>query len=196
MLIDICFIFFAYLLGSLSFSIIICKFTDLPDPRSMGSKNAGATNVLRFASKKIAIMVLLGDVIKGVIAVKIATTFLTNDIAIGCVAFAVVFGHIFPIFFKFQGGKGIATYFGVLIVLSPIFSLWTLLTWMLLAYLFKYSSLASILSTIVTAVLFFLYVPTHFVAISALCLLLCIKHKDNIARLLKGQESKIGSKSK
>ncbi len=196
MIVYILTVLIAYLLGSISSSIIVCKMLNLSDPRDQGSGNAGATNVLRFASKKIAIVVLLGDILKGVIVVLLAKMLLANNTIISIIIFAVIVGHIFPVFFKFQGGKGLATFFGVLIVLSPSVSLIALCIWGITAYLFRYSSLASIVSTICSAIISVFFIPQFCIAITCSAILVIAKHHQNIARLYQGNESKIGSKTK
>ncbi len=193
---EILLIISSYLIGSLSSSIIVCKILRLPDPRTTGSKNAGATNISRFASKKVTFVVLFADILKGVIAIAIAEYFLLETLFINIISIAVVLGHIFPIFFNFRGGKGIATFFGVLIILSPTLSIIALISWILVILLFKYSSLASIVSTIVVAIFSYFISYDNFIGLTILSLLLIIKHQENIVRLIKGKENKIGNKNK
>ena len=134
----------AYLLGSLSGAIIICKVLGLPDPRTQGSGNPGATNILRQNGKKQAIITLLVDVFKGVIAVLVAKLIISDEAILASVGVAVFLGHLYPIFFHFRGGKGVATAFGVLMMLAWPVSLAALATWFVMAALFRYSSLAAI----------------------------------------------------
>ena len=142
------FIFAAYLLGSVSFAIVVSKFFKLDDPRTYGSQNPGATNVLRTGNKAAAALTLLGDCVKGWVAVAAAVylnqTIQLGDEIIAGVAFAVFAGHLWPVFFRFQGGKGVATALGVLLGLNPILGLATLVTWLIIARAFRYSSLAAL----------------------------------------------------
>jgi glycerol-3-phosphate acyltransferase PlsY len=185
----------AYLLGSVSFAIVVSRCLALPDPRSFGSKNPGATNVLRTGSKAAAGLTLLGDGGKGWLAV-----FLASICAPGAVAFAalaVFLGHLFPVFHRFQGGKGVATAAGVLVGLDWRVGLGTLATWAIVLALFRYSSLAALLSAafaaVFTALLYGLGVEAACVL--TMCVLLVWRHKENIGRLLRGEESRVGAKA-
>lgn len=192
----------AYLIGSISFAVVVSKFVGLADPRTYGSKNPGATNVLRSGNKKAAILTLLGDALKGTLAVALAFHFQDqlgysrNDIAwIGLAAFI---GHLYPIFFKFEGGKGVATALGVLLGLNWILGLATALTWIVIAYFFRYSSLAALIAALFAVfynVLLF-GINGQAAAIAIMSALLIYRHKQNIANLIAGKESKIGQKSK
>jgi acyl phosphate:glycerol-3-phosphate acyltransferase len=188
----------AYLLGSVPFAMISSKIFGLADPRTYGSGNPGATNVLRSGNKKAAIVTLLGDALKGWAAVFIAQELGLSNTVIGLVALAVFFGHLFPVFLKFKGGKGVATAAGVLLALDPVLGLVVLATWLLTAYVSRYSSLAAILAAISAPVASALMHggggPT--VVVGILGFILVIKHWQNIQRLMAGQESKIGSKKK
>jgi acyl phosphate:glycerol-3-phosphate acyltransferase len=188
----------AYLLGSVPFAMISSKIFGLADPRTYGSGNPGATNVLRSGNKKAAILTLIGDALKGWAAVFIAQQLGLSDTVIGLVALAVFFGHLFPVFLKFKGGKGVATAAGVLLALDPVLGLVVLATWLLTAYVSRYSSLAAILAAISAPVASGLMHggggPT--VVVGVLAFILVIKHWQNIQRLMAGQESKIGSKKK
>ncbi|RKZ40842.1 MAG: acyl-phosphate glycerol 3-phosphate acyltransferase [Gammaproteobacteria bacterium] len=183
----------AYLLGSLSGAIIICKVLGLPDPRTQGSGNPGATNILRQNGKKQAIITLLVDVFKGVIAVLVAKLIISDEAILASVGVAVFLGHLYPIFFHFRGGKGVATAFGVLMMLAWPVSLAALATWFVMAALFRYSSLAAISSAMLTPVYMFLftgvweYIMMSFIISS----LLIWRHRSNIQNLLAGQERKI-----
>lgn len=191
---EIFFIIAAYLLGSLSSSIIVCRILNLPDPRTTGSQNAGATNVSRIASKKITLIVLLGDILKGLVAIYAVRYLEFNILWINLTAIAVVVGHIFPIFFNFKGGKGIATFFGVLIALSPLLSLIALLCWIITAKIFKYSSLASIVSVVIVNLISYYFYTNFLLGFTLLSLILIGKHYQNILRLLNNTENKIGNK--
>lgn len=188
----------AYLLGSVSFAIVAAKLFGLADPRSYGSGNPGATNVLRSGNKKAALFTLLGDALKGWLAVFVAQKMGFGDHVIGLVALAVFFGHLFPIFLKFKGGKGVATAAGVLLALDPLIGLAVLGTWLFIAFVFRYSSLAALLAAALAPVYTLLINgssgPTLVIGVIALALI--IKHWQNLQRLLAGQESKIGNKKK
>lgn len=190
----------AYLLGSISFAVVVSRFSGLADPRTYGSKNPGATNVLRSGNKKAAILTLLGDAIKGTVAVAIAyhfqdaLSYSQGDIAfIGLAAFL---GHLYPIFFKFKGGKGVATALGVLLALNWVLGLATAATWLIIAYFFRYSSLAALISAVFAvfydALLFGIQPETA--AITVMSALLIYRHRQNISNLIAGKESKIGQK--
>jgi len=142
----------AYLFGSISSAIIVCKLMGLPDPRTQGSQNPGATNVLRIGGKKAAIITLLGDMLKGVIPILAAKWYGLDPTGIACVTFAAFFGHLFPIFFRFQGGKGVATAIGCLLALSLPVGLSWLATWIIIAIIFRYSSLSSLITSLLAPV--------------------------------------------
>jgi acyl phosphate:glycerol-3-phosphate acyltransferase len=192
----------AYLIGSISFAVLVSKFAGLADPRTYGSKNPGATNVLRSGNKKAAILTLLGDALKGTLAVALAFHFQDqlgysrNDIAwIGLAAFI---GHLYPIFFKFEGGKGVATALGVLLGLNWALGLATAVTWIVIAYFFRYSSLAALIASLFAVfynVLLF-GINGQAAAIAIMATLLIYRHKQNIANLIEGKESKIGESKK
>lgn len=182
----------SYLLGSLSSAIIVCKMLDLPDPRTIGSKNPGTTNVLRLGGKKAAIIVLIGDVLKGLIPVVIAKSMGLQDAALAWVGACAFLGHIYPIFFGFKGGKGVATAIGVIFALSPLVALLLVLTWLLVAKLSHYSSLAALTATVLAPLYAaFIAQATYLPGIIIMCFILLICHRDNIQRLWKGTESKI-----
>lgn len=190
----ILFLVFAYLVGSISTAIIACKVMGLPDPRTQGSGNPGATNVLRMSGKKLAILVLLGDFIKGVIPVLLARWFLPIDL-LGWIALAAFLGHLFPVFFGFRGGKGVATGLGGVFVLSWPLGLALLGTWILVALIFRYSSLAAIIASAMMPVYgYWLLTPGNYWPILMMAALLIIRHHKNIVKLWKGEESKIGKK--
>lgn len=188
----ITFLIGAYLLGSISSAVLICRVAGLGDPRAQGSGNPGTTNVLRLGGKKLAIFTLLGDMLKGFIPVYIAHFTALSATALSFVALAAFLGHLFPVFFGFKGGKGVATALGVVLALSWPVGCVALITWIVVAALFRYSSLAAL----VTAVLLPLYIylwstPSYLIAMMIMSLLLILKHRDNIQRLWRGEESKI-----
>jgi glycerol-3-phosphate acyltransferase PlsY len=192
MLINTFCLLFAYLLGSLSTSIITAKALKLSDPRESGSKNAGATNALRLHGKKVGVIVLLGDLVKGVIPVIIARLLGLEGLVLGIVALTAILGHIYPIFFNFKGGKGIATAAGSILALSPLVGILVILVWLLVAYFSKYSSLAAISAIIATPILLMLFDDFgYFYPMLLICAILLWRHQGNIKRLLAGNESKI-----
>lgn len=191
-------IILAYLMGSICSAIIVCKTFALPDPRTEGSKNPGATNILRLAGKKYALIVLATDLLKGIIPVLIAKMFSLNPTTIGFVALAAVVGHMYPIFFNFQGGKGVATAIGALLGFQFIVGVMVTATWLLVVKFSRYSSLASIASISLAPFYSLLIIgridifpPIFFMAI-----LILIKHKNNINRLIDGTEPKVTFKKK
>jgi glycerol-3-phosphate acyltransferase PlsY len=190
----------AYCIGSLSFAVIVSKLMGLPDPHTYGSGNPGATNVLRSGSKKAAILTLMLDGAKGWLAVFLAKSFTVdlnlNDWTIAAVALAVFLGHLFPVFYKFAGGKGVATAAGVLLAVNPWLGLATLFTWLAVAICFRYSSFAALMAAVFAPMYTFWLFGTKPMlwAILTMCVLLVWRHKANIKKLIAGQESKIGSK--
>lgn len=194
------FILAAYLLGSVSFAIVVSKFFRLDDPRTYGSQNPGATNVLRSGNKLAAVLTLLGDCIKGWVAVAVAVglneSLQLGDAVIAGVALAVFVGHLWPVFFRFQGGKGVATALGVLLGLNPLVGLATLATWLIIARAFRYSSLAALAAAIFAPFYYGLLfgVRAQLLAVAIMSVLLIYRHRSNIANLLSGKESRIGQK--
>ena len=191
----------AYLIGSLSFAVIVSKYYGMDDPRTYGSGNPGATNVLRSGKKKAAALTLLGDAVKGLVAVILARCLQDalnlSDATIALVAIAALVGHMWPIFFNFKGGKGVATALGVLLALSPATALLCALIWLVMAFGFKVSSLAALVATVCAPIFAFFMMPhaswawtTVFIAA-----LVLYRHKSNIQNLLQGKESKIGDKA-
>jgi glycerol-3-phosphate acyltransferase PlsY len=197
----------AYLVGSLSFAVIVSRSMGLNDPRTYGSKNPGATNVLHSGSKAAAIVTLLLDAFKGWLPVMLVKWFGgaygMDDGTVAMVGLAAFLGHLFPVFFRFVGGKGVATALGVLLATSWILGLATGVTWLVIAYAFRYSSLASIVAAV--------FAPVYYVfgdglawamdksivlSTALMSLLLVWRHAENISRLVKGTESKLGSKKK
>ncbi|WP_334118214.1 glycerol-3-phosphate 1-O-acyltransferase PlsY [Limnobacter sp.] len=190
----------AYLIGSVSFAVVVSKFVGLADPRTYGSKNPGATNVLRSGNKKAAVLTLLGDALKGTLAVALAFHFQDqlgySRIDIAWIGLAAFIGHLYPIFFKFEGGKGVATALGVLLGLNWVLGLATAVTWVVIAYFFRYSSLAALIASLFAVfynVLLF-GINGQATAIAIMSALLIYRHRQNIANLISGKESKIGQK--
>jgi glycerol-3-phosphate acyltransferase PlsY len=195
-LINIALVVAAYLLGSLSAAIILCRVMGLPDPRSQGSGNPGATNVLRFGGKKLAALTLLGDMLKGLIPV-VAAHFITDDATVlALVALAAFLGHLFPIFFGFRGGKGVATSLGVLLGLSWQVGIAVLLTWVVMALLFRISSLSALVAAMLSPLYGWLFTNSlvYIEMMAVMAILLLWRHRGNIERLLAGQEKHIGQK--
>jgi glycerol-3-phosphate acyltransferase PlsY len=195
----------AYLIGSLSFAVIVSRLMGLEDPRTYGSQNPGATNVLRSGNKQAAIATLLFDALKGYVPVLLVKVmgpqFGLDDRAVALVAISAFIGHLWPVFFGFKGGKGVATAAGVLFGVEPLLGAATLGTWVIVAFFFRYSSLAALAASV--------FAPAYYVfgdkiawhtseaellAVMVMSALLLLRHKDNIARLVSGQESKIGAK--
>lgn len=190
----------AYLLGSLSFAVLVTKSMGEADPRTYGSGNPGATNVLRSGNKLAAVLTLLGDAAKGWLAVWLCQRYgapygLTDSHA-ALIGVAAFLGHLYPVFLKFKGGKGVATALGVLIAYNGLLGLAVAATWLIIAFFFRYSSLAALLAAIFAVfydgLLFGL--NTQFVCVTIMSALLIYRHKQNIANLMAGKESKIGSK--
>lgn len=194
--------FAAYLIGSLSFAVIVSKLMGLPDPHSYGSGNPGATNVLRTGKKAAALLTLAGDAGKGWFAVwlaqRVAADFSLNETTLAGVALAVFLGHLFPVFFRFQGGKGVATAAGILLAINLWLGLATLATWLIIAVFFRYSSLAALVASVFAPFYtFYLFGLTPYLpAVFAMCLLLIWRHRENITKLVNGTESKLGNKKK
>ncbi|MGD8783168.1 MAG: glycerol-3-phosphate 1-O-acyltransferase PlsY, partial [Thioalkalispiraceae bacterium] len=205
-LVEIFSIVAAYLIGSISAAIVVCKIMGLPDPRSGGSGNPGATNVLRIGGKKPAAITLFGDMLKGFIPVFVASFFVTDNhnsdalLQINALAFALIglaafLGHLFPVFFSFKGGKGVATMLGVLFGIHWVVGLATALTWLLMAKVFKISSLSALVATLLAPVYIYLLFGMYLkqdslqfmplvIATGTMTLILFYRHRSNIARLL------------
>ena len=192
----------AYLLGSVSFAVVVSKAMGLPDPYTHGSKNPGATNVLRTGNKLAAVLTLLGDAAKGWVAVTIARVVLgdpaseSNNMLLGFVAIAVFLGHLYPIFHGFKGGKGVATAAGILFAISWVLGLATLGTWLIVAFFMRYSSLAALCAA-VFAPLYFSFLfgvqPMSF-AILIMSLFLIYRHRSNIRNLMNGTETRLAKR--
>jgi glycerol-3-phosphate acyltransferase PlsY len=203
---DLLLIPIAYLIGSISFAVVVSKCMRLPDPHSYGSGNPGATNVLRTGNKLAAVLTLIGDALKGYLAVMLArvllgdeslTSTLSSWLLCGVVV-AVFLGHLFPIFHGFKGGKGVATACGILFGINWILGLATLSTWIIVATFMRYSSLAALAAAIFGPIYFvflFGFQPMG-IALLVVCLLLIWRHRSNIHNLMNGKESRIGSKKK
>lgn len=196
MLINSLLIIGAYLLGSISGAILVTKLMNLTDPRTQGSGNPGATNVLRHSGKTAALLTLLIDINKAVVAVLIAKLF-TDDVNIlAAVSLAAFLGHLYPIFFNFKGGKGVATALGILLILTWQVGIAALATWLIVAIIFRYSSLSAISAAILTPVyMYFLTDELVYVGMSSIITTLLLwRHRSNIDNLLNGREDKIGKK--
>jgi len=204
-LISVALLVMAYLLGSISFAVVVSRAMGLKDPRSYGSKNPGATNVLRTGNRAAAALTLLGDAAKGWLAVWLVTLFTrewhSSAYVVGLAGIAVFLGHLYPIFLKFRGGKGVATALGVLLGFQPLLALAVVATWIIVAFAARYSSLAAVIAAIF-APLYYLFgggIAWRFSGFLCLCIivisvLLCFRHQANIARLLAGKEDRIGTK--
>jgi len=190
----------AYLLGSVSFAVVVSRAYRLPDPREYGSGNPGATNVLRSGRKSAAALTLLGDSAKGWVAVFCAQQWSADcrELAMALAAVAVIIGHMYPLFHKFKGGKGVATALGVLLGLNWILALGTLMTWITIAFFFRYSSLAALVSAVFSAffALILFNVAHPFVwSVTLVAAVLIWRHRSNIRNLLAGKERKLGAKA-
>ncbi|MES2785255.1 MAG: glycerol-3-phosphate 1-O-acyltransferase PlsY [Pseudomonadota bacterium] len=195
----------AYLVGSLSFAVIVSRAMGLKDPRTFGSKNPGATNVLRSGSKAAAIVTLLLDALKGLIPVLLVRRyggpFGLEEGTMAMVGLAAFLGHLWPVFFRFKGGKGVATFIGVVFGLNVWLGLATALTWLIIAFFFRYSSLASLVSAMFAPLYYLLGHRVAWnadtavaIALALMAVLLGWRHQENIAKLLKGTESRLGAK--
>ncbi|MFT4694116.1 MAG: glycerol-3-phosphate acyltransferase PlsY [Francisella sp.] len=188
---------FAYLLGSINSAIIVCYIFRLPSPRSIGSGNPGTTNVLRIGGKVPAVITLAFDILKGLAPVIIARMLTDNELIIACTALYAILGHVFPIFFGFKGGKGVATLIGTLFGFWWALGLIFVVTWFVVAMISRYSSLSALVATVVASISVIftanIQIAAPFLIIAVMIL---VKHKGNIQRLINGQESKIGDKAK
>lgn len=192
----------AYLLGSISFAVVVSKCMALPDPYTYGSKNPGATNVLRTGNKKAALFTLLGDALKGWLAVAIARMVLGTETSgslewvLSAVIIAVFLGHLFPLFHSFRGGKGVATACGILFGINFFLGLATLSTWLIVAFFTRYSSLAAIAAALFAPLYYIFLFGFHPVvlALVIMCALLIWRHRSNIQNLMNGSETRIGRK--
>jgi glycerol-3-phosphate acyltransferase PlsY len=185
---------FAYLLGSLSSAIIVCRLMGLPDPRTEGSHNPGATNVLRLGGKKAAAITLLGDSVKGLVPVLLAQVLDAPPLVLAIVGLAAFLGHLYPLFFRFQGGKGVATFIGVTLGLHWLLGLGVIGTWLLIARVYHISSLAALIAAILAPIYAWGIglAPVISITIALMTLMLLWRHRTNIQRILSGEEGKIG----
>ena len=189
-------IFAAYLAGSVSSAVLVCRLRHLPDPRFEGSGNPGTTNVLRIGGVSAAVMVLFFDMLKGAAPAYIAFRLGIDAMWLGVIALAACLGHIYPLFFHFKGGKGVATAFGAMAPIGNDLALSLAISWLLLTFITRYSSLAAIITAIL-APIFTWYLDDRFtLPVAMLSVLIIIRHKDNLWRLLKGSEPKISFTSK
>ena len=184
----------AYLLGSVCSAIIVCKLWGLPDPRSQGSSNPGATNVMRIGGKKPALITLAGDMAKGVPLVLLAQHLQLRPDLISAIGLAAFMGHLYPVFFKFEGGKGVATALGVLLALYWPVGLGVIGVWIAVFALFRISSLSSITAFALAPIIAWYLVPNYMLGIVGMSILLIARHKTNIKALLKGKERKFSKK--
>ncbi len=197
LIVPIAFVVFSYLLGSVSFAVVVSKLFGLSDPRTYGSKNPGATNVLRSGNKAAAVLTLLGDAFKGWLAVWLAYRLNLSPELIALSALAAFLGHLWPVFFRFVGGKGVATAAGVLLGLNWWIGAGTVLTWLVVAFCFRYSSLAALIAALFAPFYAALILGTSSPLVIATCVmsaLLIFRHRQNIKNLVQGKESRLGSK--
>ena len=187
------YVILGYLFGSVCSAVIVCRLFSLPDPQTEGSKNPGATNVLRIAGKKYAIIVLITDMLKGFLPVFLANLLGAGPTALGFICLAAVLGHMYPVFFKFKGGKGVATALGALLGFHWLLGSLVIATWLVVALISRYSSLASVIA-IVLAPFYSLYViqnPSAFIPLGLMIMFVVYKHHGNLTRLMDGTEPKI-----
>ncbi|WP_394145752.1 glycerol-3-phosphate 1-O-acyltransferase PlsY [Vibrio atypicus] len=184
----------AYMLGSISSAVLICRMLRLPDPRKMGSNNPGATNVLRIGGKKAAASVLLCDMLKGTIPVWGGFFLGIDPVILGVIAIAACLGHMYPLFFHFKGGKGVATALGAIAPIGLDFTAMTIGTWLAIAFCFRYSSLAALVTVLLAPLYTWMLKPQYTLPVAMLCCLIVFRHHQNIRRLLDGSEPKIGDK--
>ena len=187
------YVILGYLFGSVCSAVIVCRLFSLPDPQTEGSKNPGATNVLRIAGKKYAIIVLITDMLKGFLPVFLANLLGAGPTALGFICLAAVLGHMYPVFFKFKGGKGVATALGALLGFHWLLGSLVIATWLVVALISRYSSLASVIA-IVLAPFYSLYViqnPSAFIPLGLMMMFVVYKHHGNLTRLMDGTEPKI-----
>ncbi|AIW13011.1 glycerol-3-phosphate 1-O-acyltransferase PlsY [Vibrio tubiashii] len=187
-------IIFAYMLGSISSAVLICRVLRLPDPRGVGSNNPGATNVLRIGGKKAAVAVLLCDMLKGTIPVWGGYFLDIDPIILGVIAIAACLGHMYPLFFHFKGGKGVATALGAIAPIGLDLTGMIIATWLSVAFLFRYSSLAAIVTVLLAPFYTWMVKPQYTLPVAMLCCLIIFRHHQNIKRLFEGTEPKVGEK--
>jgi glycerol-3-phosphate acyltransferase PlsY len=196
-LLDAGLILLAYLFGSISTAILVARAMGLPDPRTQGSGNPGATNVLRIGGKKAGALTLLGDPLKGLLPVLLARFLEVTDPVLAGVAFAAFIGHIYPLFFGFKGGKGVATAIGVLLGVSWPVALAVMATWLFMAKVFRISSLSALVASALAPVYVWLLEPktAFLIMVTVMSLILIARHRSNIEKLLRGEEGKIGNRN-
>ncbi|TFH91454.1 glycerol-3-phosphate 1-O-acyltransferase PlsY [Vibrio ouci] len=187
-------IIIAYLLGSISSAVLICRILRLPDPRGVGSNNPGATNVLRIGGKKAAVSVLLCDMLKGTIPVWGGYFLGIEPVILGVIAIAACLGHMYPLFFHFKGGKGVATALGAIAPIGLDLTGMIIATWLTMAVLFRYSSLAAIVTVLLAPFYTWMVKPQYTLPVAMLCCLIIFRHHQNIKRLFEGTEPKLGAK--
>jgi len=188
-------ILIAYLVGSINSAIILSKVLKLPDPRTQGSKNPGATNMLRIGGKKIAAFVLLIDVWKGLSPILLAYSYTSSSFELSIIALFAFLGHVYPVFYSFKGGKGVATFIGGLIGINPLVGLSFILIWLFVAKVLNISSLSALVATLLTPI-FFYFIEMDIEAtgvIALICLWIFFTHRSNIKRLVSGEEGQINS---
>jgi glycerol-3-phosphate acyltransferase PlsY len=197
MLISVLLIIAAYLLGSISTAITACRLLGLADPRSIGSGNPGATNVLRSGGKRAAGITLFGDVLKGLLPALLARGLGLDDIAVGAVALAAFCGHVYPVYYGFKGGKGVATALGALCGLHLVVGACALMTWVFVAYVSRFSSVAALATSLLTPAYMFAITDSGWLTCAVVIMAIVIfwRHRSNIYHLLEGSEDKIGSRS-
>jgi glycerol-3-phosphate acyltransferase PlsY len=195
-LVPVVWIVAAYLLGSIAFGILVSKLFGLPDPRTVGSGNIGATNVARSGKKSAALLTLLGDVFKGWFPVWLALQSGMLMWVVSAVGLAVFFGHLYPIYYRFKGGKGVATALGVMLAISPLLALAALVTWLLVFAISRYSSLAAIAAAALAPVFAWFLLPykDYVITVLVMSIFLIWRHRSNIQKLLAGTESGFGKK--
>lgn len=188
---NVIYLLFSYLIGAISFGIVMSYIFSLPDPRTIGSKNPGATNVLRTGKKLAALLTLLGDALKGALTVGLAQYFELSSLMVGLIAIATLIGHVFPIYYGFKGGKGVATAAGILLMFSWVMGLTVLGIWLGVFFIWRYSSLAAIIAGSLSPVIGFFYGIDFYelIASSVIALILILRHMENIKRLIDGTES-------
>ena len=188
---NVIYLLFSYLIGAISFGIVISHIFSLPDPRTIGSKNPGATNVLRTGKKLAALLTLLGDALKGSLTVGLAQYFELSPLMVGLIAIATLIGHVFPIYYGFKGGRGVATAAGILFMFSWTMGLIVLAIWLGVFFIWRYSSLAAIIAASLSPVIGFFYKIDFYelIATSIITLILILRHVENIKRLIDGTET-------
>jgi len=188
---NVIYLLFSYLIGAISFGIVVSHIFSLPDPRTIGSKNPGATNVLRSGKKLAALLTLLGDALKGAITVGLAQYYELSSLMVGLIAITTLIGHVFPIYYGFKGGKGVATASGILFMFSWVMGLTALGIWLGVFFIWRYSSLAAIIAGSLSPVIGFFYGIDFYelIASSMIALILILRHMENIKRLIDGTES-------